>query len=171
MAVQKFLALAAGKLKEFAATVTSAGAGDDGKIVALDSTGKIDESMLPVGVGADTKQLTASENLSAGDFVNIWDDSGTAKVRKADASSTSKEAHGFVLAAVTSSANATVYFEGTNTQLSGLSPAAKYFLSGSTAGGVVSTPPSASGHIVQSIGVALSATEISFEPAQTIELA
>ena len=35
-----------------AALQTSAGAGDAGKLVALDSTGKISDTMMPVGIGA-----------------------------------------------------------------------------------------------------------------------
>jgi len=171
MAAAKYLALISGKLKQVAATVTSAGAGDDGKIVALDSTGKLDESVLPVGIGADTKVLVASENLSAGDFVNVWNDSGTVKVRKADASSSAKEAQGFVLSAVTTGNNASVYLEGTNTQLSSLTLGGLYFLSGSSAGAITTTAPSTAGYIVQQVGVALSATELSFEPQQTVEVA
>lgn len=173
MAAQKFLALVTGKLKQIAAVVTSSGAGDDGKIVALDSTGKLDSSVLPVGIGADTKSITAFEALAAGDFVNVFDDSGTVKVRKADASSSGKEAHGFVLAAVSSGASATVYFEGTNTQLTGLTRGVKYFLSHSTAGGVVvaASISTTAGHIIQEVGQSLSTSEISFEPQATVELA
>jgi len=173
MSAVKYLALVAGKIKQIAATVTSAGAGDDGKIVALDSTGKLDSSVLPVGIGADTKSLTAYEDLAAGDFVNIFDDSGTVKVRKADASSNAKEAHGFVLAAVSTGAAATVYLEGTNTQRTGLTKGVLYFLSHSSAGSVLvaGSLTTTAGHIVQQIGVAMSTTEISFEPGQTVELA
>ncbi|WP_289241264.1 hypothetical protein, partial [Delftia sp.] len=84
--------------------------------MALDDSGRIDNSMMPVGIGADTAVIAASEALAAGDWVNMWNSTG-AKVRKADATTSGKEAHGFVLAAVTSGANATVYFEGTNTQV------------------------------------------------------
>lgn len=171
MAAAKYLALISGEFKQVSATVSSAGSGDDGKIVALDSSGKLDVSVMPVGIGADTKTLAASENLSAGDLVNVWNDSGTAKVRKADASSTAKRAHGFVLSAVTSGNNATVYMEGTVTGLSSLTLGGNYFLSGSTAGAITTTAPSTAGHIVQQVGVALSATELSFEPQQPVELA
>lgn len=173
MAAFKYLALVAGKIKQIAATVISAGAGDDGKIVALDATGKIDTSVLPVGVGADTKSLPSTENLVAGDWVNIYDNAGTVSVRKADASSNGKQAHGFVLANVTSPAAATVYLEGTNTQLTGLTKGVMYFLSHSTpGGGVVAASVSTSAtHIIQELGVSLSATEISFEPSPTVELA
>jgi hypothetical protein len=74
---------------------------------------------MPTGIGADTASITASEALAAGDLVNIYDSTG-AKCRKADASTSGKEAHGFVLAAVESAASATVYFEGSNTQVTGI---------------------------------------------------
>lgn len=171
MAVQRFLARVNGKIKEIIATVTSAGAADEGKIVALDAAGKLDSSVMPVGIGADTKIIVASENLAAGDLVNIYNDAGTAKVRKADASSTAKEAHGFVLAAVTATNNATVYLEGTITGLTSLTPGSLLYLSGSAAGTMTATAPSTAGHISQQVGVALSPTEVSFEPQTTIEIA
>lgn len=148
---------------------SSVGAGDAGKIVALDGSGKIDSTMMPVGIGADTVAITASENLSAGDFVNVWNDAGTPKVRKADATVAGKEAHGFVLGAVISGGQATVYFEGTNTGVTGQT-AGRVFLS-TTAGLATATAPSASGNVVQVIGVATSATSINFEAQQPIVLA
>lgn len=162
MPAKKYLSHAAGRLQEVQATVTSAGAGDDGKILALDATGKLDNSVMPVGIGADTATIAASENLAAGDYVNIWDSTG-AKVRKADAATSGKEANGFVLAAVTSGANATVYFEGQNTQKTGLTPGARQYLSAATPGATTATPPAAAGNVVQLLGVAVSATSISTE--------
>jgi hypothetical protein len=167
----KYIALIAGKLKEIEGLVTSAGAGDAGKIPALDSTGRLDSSVLPAGTGGETLTITASENLTAGEFVNVWLDSGNARVRKADASNTGKEAHGFVLANVTSGNSATVYYGNINNQRSGLTIGSTYYLSGGTAGSITTTPPSTSGHLVQRIGVAYSATEILVELGQTIELA
>jgi len=166
----KYLYNNQGTITEKAATVVSTGVNEAGKIVALDSTGKLDNSVLPVGVGPDTKILPAAEALGAGDFVNIFNDAGTVKVRKADATTAGKEANGFVLSAVTAGADATVYFEGTNNQLSGLTGGAVYFLS-TTAGGVTSTAPSSSGNVVQRIGRALSATEINVEFSTPIVLA
>ena len=83
---------------------TSAGAGDSGKVVALDGSGRIDSTMMPVGIGADTQTVTTSEAVASGDLVNIWDSTG-AKCRKADATVAGKEAHGFVLVGVGSGAN------------------------------------------------------------------
>lgn len=148
-------------------TTTSAGAGDTGKIPALDASGRLDTTFMPVGIGADTATITASEALSAGDFVNIHNSTG-AKVRKADATTAGKEAHGFVLSAVSSLAAATVYFEGTNTAVTGQTPGV-VFLS-TTAGGSTSTAPSGSGNIVQRIGFATSATSINFQSELPIVL-
>lgn len=165
----KYIKLNNGSLTEVEAITSSAGAGDAGKIPALDGSGRIDNTMMPVGIGADTKSIEASENLAAGDLVNIHDSTGE-KVRKADAAN-ARRAHGFVLSAVTSGQNATVYFEGTITGLSGLTPGALMFLSGSAAGEASATAASGSGDIVQEVGVAVSATEISFEPGRPITLA
>ena len=163
----KYLRNNAGTLTEVEATVTSAGAGNAGDMVALDSAGKLDNSVLPVGIGADTATIVASEALAAGDFVNIYNDTG-AKCRKADATTAGKEAHGFVLAAVSSSANATVYFEGTNNQISGATPGNQFLAT--SAGGFSATAPSASGNVVQRLGVAISATSMNVEIQQPIVL-
>lgn len=163
----KYIYNNSGTLTEKAAIISSAGAGDSGKIIALDAAGRIDNSMMPVGIGTDTGAVTASENLSAGDFVNIWNSTG-AKVRKADATTAGKRAHGFVLASVTSGNTATVYFEGTNTAVTGQTPG-EVFLS-TTAGLSTATAPSASGNVVQRIGFAISATAINFQAGEAITL-
>ncbi len=167
---QKFLRILSGIIGELEALVTSTGAGDAGKIPALDATGRIDTSIMPVGIGAETKILPASENLSDGDWVNIWNDTGTARVRKADATTAGKEANGFVLAAVSIGASATVYLDGINSHLSSLTPGSVYYLS-TTAGTGATTPPSGSGNVVQRLGRALSATEIDFDPKDPVTLA
>ena len=138
-------------LKEQEATTTSSGASDAGKIVALATGGKLDPSLFPAGIGQEVYVFPAYENLNAGDFVNKFNDNGVAKVRKADATSISKQAWGFVLEAVSAGSNATVYKRGANTQLSGLTPAAEYFLS-TVAGQVTDTPPTQAGYIKQKLG-------------------
>lgn len=165
----KYLRLNSGVPTETEATVSSAGAGDAGKIVALDAAGKLDNSTMPSGIGADTASIAASENLAAGDLVNIHNSSG-AKVRKADASAAGKEAHGFVLAAVTAPASATVYFEGSNAQISGATPGVLY-LSATVPGGFTSTAPSGTGQVVQRVGVATEATSLNFEAGTAYVLA
>jgi hypothetical protein len=159
-----------GSAREVQPVNVSGGAPDAGKMVQLDPSGRISETMLPVGIGADTASLEASEALLAGDYVNIWNDAGTTKVRKAVASSPGTAAHGFVLAAVSAGSQATVYFEGTNNQLSGMTGGSKQFLSASTAGESTDTAPTTSGNIVQILGMAYSATELAYEATNPIEL-
>ena len=168
----KFLKNSNGNIAEQEVITTSAGAGDTGKIAGLDATGRFDASMMPVGVVPDVKLLTASENLAAGDYVNIWDDGGITKVRKADATSVGKRAHGYVLAVALLGNQASVYFEGLNNQVSGLTGGGLQFLSAANPGLTTSTPPSdTTGYIVQKIGISLSATEIATEISSPIVLA
>lgn len=172
---------------------TSAGAGDSGKLPALNASGILDDTILnasatsaankvvkmdgsgrialgvlPVGVGADTVALTTSEIIASGDLVNIWDNTG-AKVRKADATIAGKEAHGFVLVGGASGASVDVYFEGTNTAMTGL-VAGKRYLS-ITAGTTSATAPSSTGNVVQVVGFATSTTSMNFQSGTPITLA
>lgn len=169
---QGFLTLVNGVKTLTQAIIASAGAGDSGKIIAADAAGRIDNSFMPVGIGADTKSISASEALSAGNIINVFSVMGSAGARKADASAAGKDGIGFVLAGVAANANATVYFEGTITGLTGLTVGTKYFLSPTTPGGLVTAPANpAAGQIVQLIGTAISATELSFEPDVPILIA
>jgi hypothetical protein len=142
------------------AVVVSEGASDAGKIPGADSTGRLDVTWLPVGVGADTYTATVAEALSAGDFVNCFSDAGTFSARKAD-NSNGRAAEGFVLAAAAVGEVATVYYLGeTNTELSALATGGKVWLG--TAGGVIAAPPagSSTGILAQYLGRASSATEL-----------
>lgn len=164
----KFLTNNAGTITEASTVSTSAGAGDATKIPALDSNGRLDNTFMPAGIGADTQVITASEALAAGDLVNVWNSAGSFRVRKADATASGKEAHGFVLSSVLSSGAATVYFEGSNNQLSSLL-AGVYYLA-TTAGTVTQTVPSGSGNVVQRVGFASSATVLNFQSEVPIVL-
>ena len=124
---------------------------------------------MPSGIGADVVSLPATEALAAGDFVNIYDNSGTISVRKANATDATKPANGFVKSAVASGANATVYFEGINNALTGLTVGSQYFLS-TTAGAITTTAPSTSGNIVQYIGTPHATTAIRFEPEAPVTI-
>jgi hypothetical protein len=166
----KYLAHSAGNLTEVVTPTTSAGAADAGKIIGLDASGRLDVSVMPTGIGADTQVITASEALAAGDFVNVHESTG-AKVRKASAASVATEAHGYVLAAVASAGAATVYFEGTNaTGQTGLTGGDVY-LSPTTPGKATSTVPATAGQIVQVIGVATSATAVNSNIQRPVILA
>jgi len=114
--------------------------------------------------------IVCSEALSAGDFVNVYDDAGTQKVRLADATTEGFEAHGYVEAAVAEDAAALVRVGGINAALSALTPGARYYLD-TTAGAVTTTAPTASGNVVQFIGIALSETELAFDARDGIVIA
>lgn len=155
MSGNKYLNLQSGIPTSTAASQTSAGAGDAGKIVALNSAGLIDTTMLP---DSPDTTITASETIAAGGLVNIWNSSGV-KVRNADNTSTSKQAHGFCVAGVTSGNPGTIHIgPGINTGVSGLTVGAEYYLD--TVGAVTATAPTSGGTVVQSVGVAKSATEL-----------
>lgn len=162
MAANKYIGLVAGKLKEVFGLVVSTGAPDANKIVALDAAGKLDASVMPAGVTAEVTACASFENLTAGDFVNLFLDLGVIKARKADATTNAKPAHGFTLANVTAPATATVYRISTaNTALAGLTIGSDYFLS-TTPGGVTTAAPSTAGNIVQELGRATLTTSLVF---------
>lgn len=139
----------------------STGAADAGKIVETDSSGKLDPSLMPVGVGAATQSIVASEALTAGNLVNIFDNAGVPNVRRADATN-GRPANGFVLASSASAASALVYKAGSNTGVTGLTAGTLYFL-GTTPGSVTATRPSDVGQLVQEVGYAETATSLLFE--------
>lgn len=171
MAAKDFLRIVAGRITQVFGIQTSSGAGDGGKIPALDDTGRFDISMMPIGVTAEVKTCLASENLAAGDLVNLWLTGGVLKARKADATTAGKEPDGFTLAAITSGNTATIYGPSNlNTSVSGLTIGTRYYLD-TTAGGVTATAPSASGNIVILVGWATAATELMFAPGDPITLA
>lgn len=166
----KPIQLVNGKLTQVEGTVASTGVANDGDIVALGPDGKLDPSVLPVGIGADVAVLPSTENFAAGDYVNIFDDGGTPSVRLADKSN-GRDAHGFVIAASTAPANATVYFEGSNSNLAGLTPGARYFLD--TVGQPTATPPTVAdpATISQFLGIAINATTINTDIDDCVGLA
>lgn len=104
--------------------------------------------------------LPASETLSAGNLVNVWNDSGTIKMRKADADAP-YNADGYVLQAITSGDSGYMYIDGVNDAISGLTLGSQ-FLS-ATAGVTTTTAPTTTGNIVQSVGIALTSTKLLFQ--------
>ena len=170
---QKFISLVNGRFREGAleSVDASTGAADADQLVRLGSDGKLSETLMPTGIGADAMSMPASENLAGGDFVNVWDDAGTASARKADATAAGKEADGFVLDAVASGQPATVFFEGRNSGLTGLTVGARYYLSTTTPGAAAETPPAGTGNVVQFLGRATSPTSVAFEATDGVILA
>lgn len=170
MAGNKFLTWAGNAYKEVFGVQTSTGASSAGAIPALDSTGRLDATMMPVGIGATVVVVPLTEAAAAGDFINLFENAGVPSGRLANATNDTKPAHGFVMSAVAANASAVVYVDGENTVLTGLSTGARYYLSTSP-GKATATPPSASGNIVQLLGVACNKTTIGFTQDMPIVLA
>lgn len=162
MSTNRFVTISNGLRRLVTAVSASAGVADALKIIATGSDGRIDSSLMPVGIGAATSSMVASESLAAGAFVNIYENAGVRTARRADASN-GRLAHGFVLSAVASAGTATVYQQGENTALSGLTPGVPMFLSAAAAGTATATSPAAAGTVSQELGTAFSATSLLFE--------
>jgi hypothetical protein len=112
----------------------------------------------------------ASEALLRGALVHLFNDSGTLKVRNADATDNTRPARGFVDAVADVDDQVTVYFGGETVRgLESLTPGGDLYLS-ENPGGVTHTPPTGAGKIVQPVGTASSATEFVFEPQEPVEL-
>jgi hypothetical protein len=170
MAAKKYLKRdsGTGRVSEQQGTITGGSGAQDGDLVSLDSTGRLDPTVMPVGFGADTFAGTAGEALTAGDFVAI---NGSGAVVRASATSGGFDAVGFVLASSSNGAACTLYFEGRNTALTGLTPGSRYYLSASTPGGATLTPVTGAGNRHQLLGNAITATSLSFEGDDAITLA
>lgn len=157
----KYIALLAGVEQEVEGQVTGGTATQAGKIPALDSAGRLDPSIMPVGITADTYVGTAFETLSsANPFVYVRPDGSVAN---ASGASGGNPTIGFVLANVTTGQPAAVYFEGRVTGLSGLTVGSRYYLSDTTPGGLTSVPVSGTGKLHQYLGRAVSTTTLTFE--------
>lgn len=166
MAAKKYLGYNAttGRAAQVQATDASAGVANAGDLVALGAAGRLDQSMMPIGVGPETATLVAGETLSAGQFV--WVNSADGKAYKADRSN-GREADGYTILGAAAAANVVVYFESINDAVTGLTPGKTQYLS--TAGGTTETPPTTAG-LVQTLGKALSSTAMSVELGDPIEL-
>lgn len=159
MSGKKYMQLVNGKKTLTKSKDVSAGVADAGEIVALDSEGKIDPTMLR---DIDNKNVPTFEDLTSGDYVNLFDDGGVVKARKAD-NSNNRPAHGYVKDSVVAPANVTIYFEAANANLAGLTKGSRQYLG--TVGGTIEAPLDPTllandGKLHQLLGVAISDTEV-----------
>lgn len=150
---------------------SSAGAGDAHKIPATKGDGTLDSTFFPSGtvnrITADASEDLTVAGTVGGVAVNVWNDSGTTKVRLADATDNSKPADGFVTASVTTGNPAEVIpFNSIITGWTGLTPDVVYFLS-TTPGEITVTAPSTSGNIIQPVGFTDGTTILNASPSRT----
>ena len=161
--VTRYLARVNGKTKQQKGLVNSTGSADSGKLVATDTNGRLSESVMPIGIGATTITAIAGEDISAGKFINLFNDAGTLKCRLAD-NSNNRPANGFTTISYVADEQVTIYpLDGINSNLSGLTVGSDYWLG--TAGGVIATPLDSSddlniNKIDQYLGFATSETEL-----------
>lgn len=166
----KYLGLTGGLPSEESAINVSAGAGDASKLVKTDAGGKLDSSLMPSGIGVETRSIVASEAIAAGKPINLFLNASVLNVRNADATAAGKECHGYAQQSIASAASGVINLEeATITGLTGLTIGGNVFLA--VGGGFTQVAPSTSGNVAQHLGVALSATELLFRPRQAVTLA
>ncbi len=168
MAGNRILTIVGNVRQWLAANQTSAGAGDAGKIVALNSAGQVDITMMPSGIGPTAVTATASASIPAG-LVNLYNNAGALAARPADNTSVGSEANAFTSTAVTSGASASFNLTGLLTGLSGLTVGTQYFLG--TVGQPTATLPTTAGNVIQYVGKAVSTSSIEFQPEAAAALA
>lgn len=113
------------------------------------------------GAPADTGIVEAAEDLFAGALVNIFDDGGFFRARLATAAQEGYEAMGYVLTEALTESPALIYFEGTNTAVSGMSGGAAYLTSSPGYAGPIA--PKGPGSVVQRVGFAYSESSLNFQ--------
>lgn len=169
MSTQRIVVRSGAALVELVPNIVSAGAGDSGKVVALNSAGNVDATMMPPGVGANTQTVTAVGAITAGMLVNVYSNAGVISMRPADAS-TALYANGWAPASVAGAATGSVILGPSEiTGLTGLTVGAAYVLG--TAGAPTVTVPTTAGQIVQPVGFAVSTTSLNFAPGTPITIA
>ena len=121
----------------------------------LSGLGTVTSPLTLPGVLAGTISVVAGATLTAGQWVNVYNNAGTANVRPADSTDATKPVHGFVLAGVASTATSTVYLGGPNTVI----PVGSFVAADlgkpvflSTSGATTLTAPSTTGNLLQQVG-------------------
>ncbi len=160
MSLRRYITFVNGIKTWAEAIIASTGVADAFKLISTDSTGRISSTFLPVGLGLSTKTYPATEALSAGQFVDIYDNSGTASARVAD-NTNGRTANGFVLSAVSQGQNALVYLQGENTALTGLTSGTQYYLG--AGGAPTTTITTTAGQVIQPLGYGTASGGILFE--------
>lgn len=133
-------------------------AGHSGMSAILDSTGRWDISLMPVGIGAEVIIDTTTDTLSAGNFCNIH----SGGIRLATNTSAPFHANGFVLSGFAASVTATMFGVSNINTVVSAAKGSTYYLG--TAGGIILAValPTANGNIVQRLGTAHSTSAMLF---------
>ena len=157
-----------GALQEKEATDVSTGAVDVGKIVALDSLGRISGTMLPPPPPVQTGNkfsANTTEDLAPGDLVAL---SGPGQISKALGDDPANIAVGYVKSSYTTNDLAEVFIDGVIEGLSNLAIGSRYYLHPSAFGGFTNVAPNGSGEVAQFVGLAISGARLLFKPDEGI---
>jgi hypothetical protein len=155
MSLQKVLQLGPNnEPTQYSPVQSSSGTASAGQIVALNAAGQIDETMLP---SYEALTFTASEAIAAGAFVNIWNNSGTANVRNANATDNTKPCNGWAPASISPSAMGTITFVDINSfvplgSFTIANVGQEVFLSTTSGGMVAASNTFTTGNLVQCLG-------------------
>ena len=125
------------------------------------------EALEAVGAALGSKPtaravVVASETIGEGQFVNIYGVGGDARVRKAFAGNPDRFANGFAPEAIIDGAAGSIFFMGLNASAAVPDDAAEAWLSDTTPGAFQTSPPTAEGSIIQSLGPAIAGLGIFF---------
>ena len=163
----KYLSLVSGARKLIEALTVSAGAADAGKIPALNAVGQLDSSMIASSGGGTTSiTANASGNLPAGSLLSVTS-SGTLEI--ASGSVLTKHCVGFTNDSGLNGSATTCNLVGELTGQTGLTVGGKCYLS-ATAGEITQTPLSGAGQLHQFIGWANTATSVTFQLGEGVEI-
>lgn len=163
MAARLPIVLVNGKLAELPTT-------DVLSVMIPSSSYTISASYAPLGSVSGTStsaEFYTIENLDAGNIVNIFNDTGSYRIRNADYRSDLKNAIGYVTTSFSSGSLATVYFDGIIAGLSTVNGEEQFL---SSSGKINNNPPSEGGYYIQYIGNTLSISSIEFSPSLMIGL-
>ena len=144
--------------------------GNGGNLIKTDADDKINESYMPIGIGAEIEIMPSLDALTGSIFVNIYFDDTVRKCRKASAADTGKKVWGWVLESVDAAANASVRFDEIVTGLTNLEIGKDYYLSDTVPGTIVVDSPITTDHYSQKIGSAVSETKLLFNPGNSYKL-
>jgi hypothetical protein len=101
----------------------------------------------------------ASENISAGEVVNFWNNAGVLNVRKANASAAGKPCHAWCTTTITAGSYGEFITMGTCFLIGGLTIGSTYYLSNT--GGLLSA---GAGTVAQKVGYAIGTSTLVFRP-------
>lgn len=166
-----------GQIHELEAKTSSAGAADEGRVVALGTGGVLDDTMLPTGIGPEVQVAVAGELLADNDLVYFYDDAGTTKAAKASADVGGNAAHGIILVGAALGGNVTVYMspikvpDMLDDAGNSVAAGARTFLSATVPGKVTTTPVTGPNKLHQRVGRGLGADGALVHVDESVKLA